>query len=237
MPSELRRWERIDGTHGRLVPAGRTYDCRFRTFPDPGEPPSELRFAALGDHGVGIQTDDPQGEHQRRLAGVLERLVEGEPGIDLVLTLGDNIYLAELGAGGSGGEDDDWYFSHDEPYRFVLSRVPVYPTVGNHDSDETEESDDREQLADNHFTEVRFRSDVEAGRDLVTATGRDVPGLLPLLHRPARRARVGRHLARRRRPTGPHRHQRGRRRRRRAADPGRGPLSGTRRPPSVLAPP
>lgn len=177
MPSELRRWERIDGTHGRLVPAGRTYDCRFRTFPDPGEPPSELRFAALGDHGVGIQTDDPQGEHQRRLAGVLERLVEGEPGIDLVLTLGDNIYLAELGAGGSGGEDDDWYFSHDEPYRFVLSRVPVYPTVGNHDSDETEESDDREQLADNHFTEVRFRSDVEAGRDIVTATGQDVPGL------------------------------------------------------------
>jgi len=177
VPPECRRWERMDGRRGRLVPAGRTYDCRFRTFPDPEAPPTSMRFAALGDYGIGIQTDDPQGEHQLHLARVLERLVDTAPGLDLVITLGDNIYLAEGSVGGSGGEDDDWYFSYYEPYRFTLSRVPVYPTVGNHDSDETEASDDRDQLADNHFTDVRFRPEVEEGREILEAEGDAVPGL------------------------------------------------------------
>lgn len=177
-PEECQRWERLDGERGRLVPAGRTYDCRFRTFPDPdGDDPVRLRFAAIGDYGVGIQTDDPQGDHQLRIARVLERLVDDDA-VDLVLTLGDNIYHLEgESIGGSGAEDDDWYFSFYEPYRFVISRMPVYPTVGNHDSDETEASDDRGQLADNHYTDLRFQASVEDDRSSVELEGDDLPGL------------------------------------------------------------
>jgi hypothetical protein len=72
-------------------------------------------------------------------------------------------YIENELLGGSGHEDDDWYFSFYEPYRWVLARVPLLPTVGNHDSDENEKSDDRAQLADNHYTDVRFAEGVEAG--------------------------------------------------------------------------
>lgn len=175
-PAECMSWHRLDGQRGELRPSGRTYDCRFRTFPGRGSTDT-LRFAALGDYGVGIQTDDPQGGYQERMARVLERLVD-DPGLDLVVTLGDNIYhLESESVGGSGAEDDDWYFSYYEPYRFVINRVPVYPTVGNHDGAETEASDDRAQLADNHFTDVRFLSSVEDDRSAVTIEDGETPGL------------------------------------------------------------
>ena len=177
VPDECMRWHKLDGERGELRPAGRTYDCRFRTFPDQGSA-SSIRFVALGDYGVGIQTAAEDGEHQRRIASVLERLVDDDPGIDLVVTLGDNIYHEEDEAvGGSGQEDDDWYFSYYEPYRFVISRIPVFPTVGNHDAGETEHSDDRAQMADNHFTDLRFTAEVEADRDSVQLEGGDTPGL------------------------------------------------------------
>lgn len=177
VPEECMRWHRLDAERGELRPAGRTYDCRFRTFPRPGDR-TTLRFAAIGDYGVGIQSTDSLGDHQRRLGQVLERLVDQAPGLDLVLTLGDNVYLLEgESVGGSGKEDDDWYFSYYEPYRFLISRVPVYPTVGNHDGAETEASDDRAQLADNLFTDLRFDASVEADRDSVTPTESDAPGL------------------------------------------------------------
>ena len=42
-----------------------------------------------------------------------------------MLSLGDNIYLSEGDTvGGSGGEDDDWYFSYYEPYRFTRGDGP-----------------------------------------------------------------------------------------------------------------
>ena len=177
VPEECMRWHKLDGERGELRPAGRTYDCRFRTFPEPGTE-SSARFVAIGDYGVGIQTDVDDGVHQRHIASVLERLVDEDPGIDLIITLGDNIYHEEDEAvGGSGKEDDDWYFSYYEPYRFVISRVPVYPTVGNHDSAQTEHSDDRDQMADNHFTDLRFSAEVEADRDSVQLEGDDIPGL------------------------------------------------------------
>jgi len=61
----------------------------------------------------------------------------------------------------SGGEDDDWYSSFYQPYRYVISRVPVYPAVGNHDTTDTEGSDDRAQMEDNFHTAERFRDDDE----------------------------------------------------------------------------
>jgi tartrate-resistant acid phosphatase type 5 len=107
-------------------------------FPKPVPPPRSAS-PRFGDYGIGIQTGVDAGRHQRHIASVLEHLVD-EPGIDFVVTLGDNIYHGEdHSAGGSGREDDDWYFSYYELYRFVISRVPVYPAVGNHDAAETEQ--------------------------------------------------------------------------------------------------
>jgi tartrate-resistant acid phosphatase type 5 len=146
-----------------LLPSGRRYENRFRTFPaatahDP------VRFAVLGDFGVGILAVDAKTEetarHQMHLARALERTCDTSD-VLLVLTTGDNVYLDTTG---SGNEDDDWYASFYEPYRYVINRVPVFPTVGNHDAEDTESSDDRDQLADNFFLEQRFRPGVEAGR-------------------------------------------------------------------------
>lgn len=140
-----------------------TYDTRFRTFPSPDRH-APLRFAVLGDYGVGVLASAGRGERQRRLAASLENAVD-HAGVRLVITTGDNIYLGEEDTvAGTGEHDDDWYFSFFEPYRYAISRVPFYPVVGNHDTGDTEVSDDRDQLADNMFTDVRFAEGAEVGR-------------------------------------------------------------------------
>lgn len=151
-----------DGTF-RLVDQGRRYDLRFRTFPAPDQR-VPVTFAALGDYGVGILASGGRGSAQHRVAQALDRAVT-HLGVRLVVTTGDNIYLGdEDSAAGTGRHDDDWYFSFYEPYRHVISRVPVLPTVGNHDAADTEHSDDRDQLDDNLFTAERFVAAAEQGR-------------------------------------------------------------------------
>jgi len=146
-----------------LVAAGRRYDNRFRTFPA-ADAQVPVSFAVIGDFGIGILQKGEHGERQLRLAGALERATRSHD-LRLVLTVGDNIYLgAEDSVAGTGNEDDDWYASFYEPYRYILNRVPFYPAVGNHDAADTERSDDRQQLADNYFLEQRFRPEVDSGR-------------------------------------------------------------------------
>lgn len=161
--ADLMSWQRLDDERGALRPAGRRYDLRFRTFPD-RESLAPLTFCALGDYGTGIQAGGKIGTSQLDLAHGLEEAVRRR-GVRLVVTLGDNIYHAKKAAvGGTGDEDDDWYLSYYEPYRWLIAQVPVYPAVGNHDSAESEVSDDRAQLSDNHFLDLRFRPAVEEGR-------------------------------------------------------------------------
>ena len=151
-----------------LEDAGHVYDMRFRTFPAP-DTSAPLRFAVLGDYGVGILASGGRGAQQGKLAQALEHAVD-HAGVRLVITTGDNIYLGEEDTvAGTGNHDDDWYFSFYEPYRYVISRVPIYPGVGNHDTDDTEHSDDRGQLADNLFTDLRFASGAEVGRAAMDA--------------------------------------------------------------------
>jgi hypothetical protein len=146
---------------GTLVPARGRYDNRFHTFPAI-DSAVDVTFAVLGDFGVGIVDGRPDGVRQLRIARALERAVEACD-VRLVVTTGDNIYLGHQDTAGTGNEDDDWYASFYQPYRYVLNRVPVFPTVGNHDAGDSESSDDRDQLADNLFLEHRFRPGVEAG--------------------------------------------------------------------------
>jgi len=92
----------------------------------------------------------------RQIAEALEKAVD-EFGVRLILTTGDNIYR-------NGDEDDDWYFTYYQPYRYVINRVPTYPTIGNHDAGETESRDDREQLIDNFYVTERIAGEEAAGR-------------------------------------------------------------------------
>lgn len=165
-----RNWERLDGKMG-LGAKNKAYENRFRTFPDPTQPaPAPFTFAVIGDFGVGIKKDKDRG--QRQVAAALERAVD-EHDVRLILTTGDNIYRSgnifdqALGAvfgteGETGDEDDDWYFTYYQPYRYVINRVPVYPSIGNHDSDETEDKDDRTQLFDNFYIQERVASEAGA---------------------------------------------------------------------------
>jgi tartrate-resistant acid phosphatase type 5 len=156
------RWD-WDVDRRTLLPAGRRYDNRFRTFPAP-QTDARVVFAALGDFGVGIFAEREDGARQFRLARALERIIERH-GVLFVATLGDNIYLGPQDTvAGTGGEDDDWYASFYQPYRYVLNRIPFFPTVGNHDAGDSESSDDREQLADNLFLHERFLPRVDTGR-------------------------------------------------------------------------
>lgn len=136
-----------------LVESGRVYDNRFRTHPHP-EQDAALTFAAIGDFGTGVRRPSTQGRRQRELAAALDAAVARD-GIRLLLTRGDNIYagrsLLGVPVGATGDEDDDWFFTFFQPYRYVVNRVPVYPCIGNHDGDETEVNDDRDQIMDNFY--------------------------------------------------------------------------------------
>ena len=160
-----RNWERVGNKMG-LGPKNRAYENRFRTHPDPTKPSAApFTFAVIGDFGVGIKKDKDRG--QRQIAEALEKAVD-EFGIRLILTTGDNIYRTDanfLGLGGNtGAEDDDWFFTYYQPYRYVINQVPVYPTIGNHDAGETESRDDRDQLIDNFYINERIAGEEAAGR-------------------------------------------------------------------------
>ena len=146
-----------------LVSQGRRYENRFRTLPA-AESEQRITVAVLGDFGVGILGRSENSTRQMRIARALECACRSHE-VALVLTTGDNIYLGpEDTVSGTGNEDDDWYASFYQPYRYVLNRVAFFPTVGNHDAGDTESSDDRDQLSDNLFLDLRFRSEVENGR-------------------------------------------------------------------------
>ncbi len=175
-------WDTVADERGGydLTPSGRAYDLSFRTWPHPDHPTPPLQFVALGDYGVGLRSDSESTRRQRRVAEVLDRLVSSGD-IRFVISLGDNIYEGEVGEAGdnSGRADDDWYSSYYAPYRYVLARTPVFPAIGNHDTSDTEHSDDRVQLEDNFYLQQRFgktpdRSSVDPGLFYRLRHGRDV---------------------------------------------------------------
>jgi tartrate-resistant acid phosphatase type 5 len=149
-----------------LVRAGGRYDNRFRTNPDPLLPAAALSFAAIGDFGVGVRKHSAH-RRQQQVANALRHAVDTE-NVRLILTTGDNVYAGRrilgISLSGTGDEDDDWFFTYFQPYRYILNRVPVYPSIGNHDADETEERDDRTQVEDNFYLRERLLGEEAAGR-------------------------------------------------------------------------
>jgi tartrate-resistant acid phosphatase type 5 len=164
---DLLDWNFDEGGNPGLRKSGRRYENRFRTFPHVTEP-ANVTFAVIGDFGTGVRKPSKENSRQREIADALEHAVEHEA-VRFVLTTGDNIYaqkkFAGLAIGGQGDEDDDWFFTFFQPYRYVINRVPMFPTVGNHDSGESEfENDDRKQVYDNFYINERFRAEQLAGR-------------------------------------------------------------------------
>ncbi|MCI0489321.1 MAG: metallophosphoesterase [Blastocatellia bacterium] len=156
----LRDWG-FKGERGGLYEKGGKYENRFRTFPAPDASVPDLTFAILGDFGRGVSKPSKGEVCQREIAETLRKAVDSRD-VRLILTTGDNIYR---GSGqGSGDEDDDWFFTYFQPYRYIINRVPVFASFGNHDEGESEDMDDRDQLYDNlyvltHFTMLRDRHD------------------------------------------------------------------------------
>jgi predicted phosphodiesterase len=144
------------------TPTDRTYDLRFRTHPA-ADARVPVTFLAFGDYGVGITNGDA-GRRQQGVARTMEKL-SATHDVRFLVGLGDNIYHGNQDTlAQSGDEDDDWYLTFYEPYRYLLDHLPMYPAAGNHDSSDDESSDDREQLADNFHLQARFRSRSAANR-------------------------------------------------------------------------
>ena len=159
------RWDWSPGAQA-LVPGGR-YDNRFRTHPDPATRAAGLTFAVIGDFGVGMRQLSER-HRQKEVADALQVAVE-QHGVRFVLTTGDNIYagkklLGLLPIGDTGAWDDDWFFTYFQPYRYILNRVCVYPSIGNHDTGESEDNDDRSQVEDNFYVRLRIGSEEASGR-------------------------------------------------------------------------
>jgi hypothetical protein len=179
------RWDWVRGDAQGLVQNGGHYLNEFRTHPDPAAPPSgPLTFIVLGDYGTGIRRSSPK-RRQLEIARAMQAVFDTHD-VRLIVTAGDNIYagtrLLGLPIGtNTGDEDDDWFFTFFQPYRYMINRVPVYPCIGNHDTAETEDHDDRDQLMDNLYLRERLGPDEASGRSSLE------PGLFY-------RVRVGRDL-------------------------------------------
>lgn len=166
---EWARDERRDWVAGKsekgLRQIGGRYENRFRTYPDPTLPlDGPVTFAIIGDFGTGIKDPD---RPQRKVADALKQAVD-TLGVRFILTTGDNIYASRklfgIPIGGQGDEDDDWYFTFYQPYRYIINHIPVYPSIGNHDANESEEREDRDQVIDNFYIAERIKGEEAAGR-------------------------------------------------------------------------
>jgi len=94
----------------RIGSGGTRLSLRFRTAPARGEP---FTFAAVGDSGDGSVV----------AARLAQRILAGRP--DFLIHLGDMAYPRS-----SPPHLQQEFF---EPYARLLSRVPLFPTPGNHD--------------------------------------------------------------------------------------------------------
>jgi hypothetical protein len=113
---------------------------------------SKLVFFVIGDYGTGTRTEYDIA--QAMWSEFQRRSVSANP-VRFVLTVGDNIYgdinTFFFGVKNTGAADRDWAGKFFEPYQPILARVPFYPTLGNHDGNETENRADLAAYLDNFF--------------------------------------------------------------------------------------
>ncbi len=113
---------------------------------------TRLAFFVIGDFGNGSKA-------QYAIADAMwkefERRQNSNAPIRFVLTVGDNVYgdisTILFGVRHTGDDDADWARKFFEPYKPLLARIPFYPTLGNHDGNETERQGDLSAYLDNFF--------------------------------------------------------------------------------------
>ncbi len=128
---------------GKKVGAG-----EIRTWPLKSD---KLCYLVIGDYGSG---DELQARVAPVMSSEVRKRAGGDCPIRFVLTTGDNIYGKfgfTLRFNQTGSEDRDWDRKFFRPYEAVLSRIPFYPSLGNHDGNETEQRADLTTYLDNFF--------------------------------------------------------------------------------------
>lgn len=120
---------------------------QIRTWPEKSE---KLRFFVIGDFGSG---DSSQRSVAALMVKEFQRL-SGDNPVRFVITTGDNIYGTfgfALRFNGSGDKDTHWDSRFFRPYAPILTHIPFYPSLGNHDGNETEAREDLPAYLDNFF--------------------------------------------------------------------------------------
>jgi len=119
----------------------------FRTWAAKAQ---KLTFFAIGDYGTG---KGPQYLIARAMWDEFQKRAKTDSPVRFILSLGDNIYgdIAGFlgGAGHTGASDRDWAPKFFDPYEQIIARVPFYPSLGNHDGNETERRADLPAILDN----------------------------------------------------------------------------------------
>jgi tartrate-resistant acid phosphatase type 5 len=120
---------------------------RVRTW---AEKADKLRFFVIGDFGSGDSA-------QRSVAELMVRefqKLSGDNPVRFVITTGDNIY-GKIGLtlrfSNSGAADGDWDSRFFRPYQALIASIPFFPTLGNHDGNQTESRADLVAYLDNFF--------------------------------------------------------------------------------------
>jgi len=121
----------------------------FRTW---AQRSSKVAFFVIGDWGNASR-------EQYAIAKAMLQEFEKRSGSDnpvrFVLTTGDNIYgdvnNFVFGVKNTGNEDSDWASKFFEPYQGLIAHVPFFPSLGNHDGNESESRRDLAVYLDNFF--------------------------------------------------------------------------------------
>lgn len=109
-----------------------------------------LVFFVIGDFGTG---KPPQYKIARAMQEEFEKRAATDRPVRFMLSVGDNVYgdvrTAFFGFGHTGASDADWATKFFDPYEPLIARVPFFPSLGNHDGNETEKRADLDAMLDN----------------------------------------------------------------------------------------
>ncbi|MEJ7605898.1 MAG: metallophosphoesterase [Bryobacteraceae bacterium] len=123
-------------------------NAQIRTWPEKSE---KLRFFVIGDFGSG---DSSQARVAEAMWQEYQKYSGSDNPVRFVITTGDNIYGTlsfSLRFKDTGDEDFEWENKYFKPYEPVIARIPWFPSLGNHDGNETESRADLATYLDNFF--------------------------------------------------------------------------------------
>jgi tartrate-resistant acid phosphatase type 5 len=111
---------------------------------------NRLCFFVIGDYGTGSRV---QYQVAQAMWREFQKRADSDNPVRFVLSTGDNIYGDFsgflIGVRHTGSSDGDWTNKFFEPYEPLLARIPWFPSLGNHDGNETESRGDLDAYLDN----------------------------------------------------------------------------------------